>query len=57
MIEIDNISPEALANLPQADPFSLFIEGLALPVLVISGVMLIIGFILYNWPHSEIPRR
>ena len=52
-----NISPEALANLPQADPFSLFIEGLALPVLVISGVMLIIGFFLYNWPHSEIPRR
>lgn len=53
---IYNTTPD-FANLPQADPSSLFIEGLALPILIITGVMLVIGFILYNWPHSEIPRR
>jgi len=54
---INNISPEALANLPQADPFCLFIEGLALPVLVISILAVVIGFIFSKWPHSEVPRR
>ncbi len=53
---IYNTTPADFANLPQADLFGLFVEGLAVPILIITGVMLVIGFILYNWPHSEIPK-
>ena len=32
-------------------------EHLAIPIVIITGIMLVIGFILYIWPHSEVPRQ
>jgi len=36
---------------------ALALAGLALPLAVVIGLAIGVGFVIYIWPHSEVPKR
>lgn len=53
-----NTTPEwVFTDLPHADPFSQSVLGMMVRFVIIIGIMIVIGFILSNWPQTEVPKR